>query len=107
LDPAALRSGPPPPSEWTAVLDGVEKANVDFRALIDSYSDADLMQEVSFFVAPKTMGNIKRIQVLWFLLSDQIHHRGQFSISSWPPALNLVHSFGADAARLPRRRGAL
>jgi len=82
LDPAALRGGPQPPSDWTDVLDAVERANVEFRALIDSYGDADLMQEVTFFVAPKTMGNIKRLQFLWFLLSDQIHHRGQFSIYS-------------------------
>jgi len=29
---------------------------------------------------PKTMGQTPRIAWLWFLLSDQIHHRGQFSI---------------------------
>jgi len=82
LDPAALRSGPQPPAGWTDLLNAIEQAHTEFRALIDSYSESDLLQEVPFFVAPKTMGNIRRLQFLWFLLSDQIHHRGQFSIYS-------------------------
>ena len=82
LDPSALRGGPEPPANWADLLNGIEKSHVDFRGLIDSYSEADLMQEVKFFVAPKTMGEMRRLQLLWFLLSDQIHHRGQFSIYS-------------------------
>jgi len=30
--------------------------------------------------APKTLGPITRMNWLWFLLHDQIHHRGQLSI---------------------------
>ncbi|NIP58360.1 MAG: hypothetical protein GWM92_04890 [Gemmatimonadetes bacterium] len=33
-----------------------------------------------FFTGPGTTGEIPRIDWLWFLLNDQIHHRGQFSI---------------------------
>jgi len=40
------------------------------------------MENVKFFSAPKTMGDYQRIGFMWFLLSDQIHHRGQFSIYS-------------------------
>lgn len=35
---------------------------------------------MKFFTAPKTIGDIPRIQFLWMMLSDQIHHCGQFSV---------------------------
>ncbi len=35
---------------------------------------------VKFLVAPKKMGDIPTMDFLWFILFDQIHHRGQFSI---------------------------
>jgi uncharacterized damage-inducible protein DinB len=58
----------------------LEKAHKEFRDLIASTPDAKLSENVHFLSAPKTMGEISRIDWLWFLLSDQIHHRGQFSI---------------------------
>jgi uncharacterized damage-inducible protein DinB len=35
---------------------------------------------VKFMVAPKTMGDLRCADVLWMLMMDSIHHRGQFSI---------------------------
>ena len=75
-------STPPAPSDWNTLLSALDKSHKDFRELVDSYSDAALMESVKFFTAPKTMSDVTRIQFLWFLLSDQIHHRGQFSIYS-------------------------
>lgn len=71
---------PPPPDNWNDLLVATEKANRDFRALIESASDATLHGIVHVFTAPKTMGETSRINWLWFLLHDQIHHRGQFSV---------------------------
>ena len=71
---------PEAPKKWEDVLAALEKASADFRSLIESASDDDLNQVVHFFTGPKQMGEIKRIDWLWFLLFDQIHHRGQFSV---------------------------
>jgi uncharacterized damage-inducible protein DinB len=75
-------SGKPPeaPASWDAVLTAIEKGHKDFGDLIRSASEEKLSQTVKFFVAPKTMGDIRRMDLLWFLLHDEIHHRGQFSI---------------------------
>ena len=75
-------SGAPPkaPEDWAALLDALEKAHQDFRGLIASASDEELEQKVHFFTAPKTMGEISRLDWIWFLLHDEIHHRGQFSV---------------------------
>ena len=71
---------PQAPQSWDEVLSSIEKAHQDFRELVSKASDEDLLKKVRFFSGPKTMGEFPRLDVLWFLLSDQIHHRGQFSI---------------------------
>jgi len=73
---------PQAPADWEDLLAAIEKAHTDYRAVVESFSDAQLMENVKFFSAPKTMGDYQRIGFMWFLLSDQIHHRGQFSIYS-------------------------
>jgi uncharacterized damage-inducible protein DinB len=75
-------SGTPPkaPDNWNELLAQLETANGSFRELIAGTSDDDLHAKVHFFTAPKTMGEISRINWAWFLLHDQIHHRGQFSV---------------------------
>ena len=69
-----------PPDSWDDLLAGLEKAHADFRDLVESTSDEGLMEKVTFFTGPKQMGEITRTDLIWFLLYDQIHHRGQFSI---------------------------
>ena len=71
---------PPPPESWSDILGAVEKAHKDFGDLIRSASEEKLRQTSRFFVGPKTMGDIPRIDFFWSVLHDEIHHRGQFSI---------------------------
>jgi len=71
---------PKPPDSWGEVLQMVESANADFRTLIAGASVDTLEEDVHFMTAPKTLGPVTRMNWLWFLLHDQIHHRGQFSI---------------------------
>ena len=42
--------------------------------------DERLLESVKFFTGPKTLGDVRRLDFAWFLLMDEIHHRGQFSI---------------------------
>jgi len=71
---------PAPPEDWDELLAALEKAHKDFRDLVSAASDAELEENVQFMVGPKQMGAISRKDWIWFLLHDQIHHRGQFSI---------------------------
>jgi uncharacterized damage-inducible protein DinB len=76
-----LTGAPPkPPESWDEIMTALEKAHAEYRKLIASASDEDLAGKVHFFTAPKTMGEITRMDWAWFLLHDEIHHRGQFSI---------------------------
>ncbi len=71
---------PLPPENWDDQLSALEKAHKEFGDLIRSAPEPKLSQTIRFFTGPKTMGDIPRIAMFWFLLSDEIHHRGQFTI---------------------------
>lgn len=77
---APSRPTPPPPESWTDLLAALEKAHKEFAETVRATPDADLVKPVKFLTAPKTLGDFRRIDFAWFLLSDQIHHRGQFSV---------------------------
>lgn len=72
--------GPAAPEKWEDVLEAIEAAHVDFRQTFESYTDDQLMETIKFFAAPKTLADFPRIAFAWFLVSDQIHHRGQLSV---------------------------
>jgi uncharacterized damage-inducible protein DinB len=73
-------SPPEAPRSLDEILEALEKAHQHFRDIISGASDEALAESVTFMTGPKQMGPIPRIDWLWFLLSDQIHHRGQFSV---------------------------
>lgn len=73
-------SPPPAPESWEEVLVAFEQAHRDFGQLVRATPDEVLFQKVRFFTGPGTLSDVRRIDFLWFLLSDEIHHRGQFSI---------------------------
>ena len=79
---SGMPSGGPPkaPDSWEAVITALEQAHKDFGDLVRSTPDAQLNETVKFFTGPRTLGDMRRMDLLWFLLHDQIHHRGQFSI---------------------------
>jgi uncharacterized damage-inducible protein DinB len=71
---------PPPPESWHEIVAAFEKAHRDYGDLVRSATDARLDEHVKFLTGPKTLGDVRLLDFLWFLLHDEIHHRGQFSI---------------------------
>ncbi len=71
---------PSPPQSLDEIVATFEKASGEWRALIDGTPEEQLFEKVHFFTGPKTMGEISRLDWAWFLLHDEIHHRGQFSV---------------------------
>ena len=74
-------AGPPaPPQTMDEIIGAFEQGHRQVVELVRGMSDDDMHGTVQFFVAPKTLGDIPKLDFLWFLLHDQIHHRGQFSV---------------------------
>lgn len=76
--PPAAR--PPLPDALDEIIAAFDASHKRVAALVQGMRDEQFGETVSFFVAPKTLGDIPKIRFLWFLLCDQIHHRGQFSV---------------------------
>ena len=58
----------------------MKEAHLEFGNLIRNATEEELRETVTFFVGPKQMGQYVRLDWCWFLLHDEIHHRGQFSV---------------------------
>ena len=72
---------PPPPQNWKEVIQGFEKVRASTLEALNASSDESLGSgTVTFFKGPKTPGEWPKMEFVWFLLFDQIHHRGQLSI---------------------------
>lgn len=71
---------PEPPASWDAILSELQRTHREYVDLVRRTSEADLHKTVKFFTGPKQMGDITRMDLLWTMLHDEIHHRGQFSI---------------------------
>jgi uncharacterized damage-inducible protein DinB len=76
---------PPPnmpamPTTWQGMIGEVDRALNVIRDKVRTVDDAQLNTTVKFMTGPKQVSDLRRLDVLWFLLNDQIHHRGQFSV---------------------------
>jgi len=76
---------PPPnmpakPANWQGVVGEVEKALKLFGDKVRKTDESQLNTTVKFKTGPKQVSDLRRLDVLWFMLNDQIHHRGQFSV---------------------------
>lgn len=71
---------PPMPDTWYALTGEVERATRILAEEVRKVGESQLDTTIKFFTGPKQMGDVRRLDFLWFLLNDTIHHRGQFSI---------------------------
>lgn len=78
---AALGSGgfPSAPTEWNEVLAALDELHGEITELLSRVEESQL-QPVKFFSGPGQMADFPAAEFLWFMLLDQIHHRGQLSV---------------------------
>jgi uncharacterized damage-inducible protein DinB len=72
---------PKPPEDFKAIVDQFDS---DFKGLVDLIKKTSDTQfntgTVKFFSGPGQMSDFPIPQFAWFMLCDQIHHRGQLSV---------------------------
>jgi uncharacterized damage-inducible protein DinB len=71
---------PEPPGTIGEIADAVERNYQRAVEILRGLDEAKLDETVQFFVGPRKLGDYTKHDFLWFLLHDQIHHRGQLSI---------------------------
>lgn len=70
---------PTAPATWAEVLEAFDTIHPKVLAAAGATSDAAL-KPVVFPVGPGKIGDYPPVDFLWFMLSDQIHHRGQLTV---------------------------
>jgi uncharacterized damage-inducible protein DinB len=71
---------PPSPATFPEVISTYEKAHAALIERLKRTPDAELNKTVKFFTGPKQMGDVRKMDLLWMMLMDSVHHRGQFSV---------------------------
>jgi uncharacterized damage-inducible protein DinB len=71
---------PQPPGSLQEVVSTYEQSHKRFVERIKKTPESALNKTVKFFVAPKQIGDVRTLDVLWLLLMDGVHHRGQLSV---------------------------
>ncbi|HUF50367.1 MAG TPA: DinB family protein [Longimicrobiales bacterium] len=71
---------PPAPATMADVIAAFERSRTDLLDLLRDCPDEELTGSVPFLVGPKQMGDVPKLAFVQFILNDQIHHRGQFSV---------------------------
>jgi uncharacterized damage-inducible protein DinB len=68
------------PATLPEVISTYETAHAKFVDRLKQTPESDLNKPVKFMTGPKQMGDIRKMDLLWFMLMDSIHHRGQMTV---------------------------
>jgi len=71
---------PPMPDDFAAIVEEFERDFDQVCRIIESATPESLATPVQFPVGPGQVGDWPKLQFAWFMLCDQIHHRGQLSV---------------------------
>jgi uncharacterized damage-inducible protein DinB len=71
---------PAVPNDWNELLAAFDEQHREMTELLGRINDESELKAVKFFTGPKQMADYPALEFLWFILHDQIHHRGQFSV---------------------------
>jgi len=71
---------PDPPQTMSQIISALEKKNAELKEKIHGLSEEKYNAPIAFPTGPGKMGDLRRADVLWTILMDEVHHRGQFSV---------------------------
>jgi uncharacterized damage-inducible protein DinB len=75
-----LEGGPKAPDTFGEIIAAFEKHHKENVTRVKNLAEADLNKSIAFPVAPKQMGQVRSLDILWTMLMDSVHHRGQLSV---------------------------
>ncbi len=72
---------PPAPTDWNALVAAFEQTHAGTMAKLNTLDNATYQSTISMMTGPGgATAPMRRADVLWIMLYDTIHHRGQFSV---------------------------
>ncbi len=71
---------PKHPATMQEIIAAFEKMYKENVGKVKNLSEADFNSLVKFPIGPKQMADLRKADVLWITVMDQVHHRGQLSV---------------------------
>lgn len=71
---------PKPPATLGEIVSAYEATHREIGQKLKAITEQELNTAIPFMVAPKQMGKVRRGDILWMMLMDSVHHRGQLSV---------------------------
>jgi uncharacterized damage-inducible protein DinB len=71
---------PKPPATLGEIVSAYEATHREMGQKLKALTDQEFNTAIPFMVAPKQMGKVRRGDILWMMLMDSVHHRGQLSV---------------------------
>lgn len=75
-----FKEGPKAPATMKEIWAALESTHKEMVPKVKALSEADYNSTIKFPIGPKQMGDFRKADVLWMMMMDAIHHRGQFSV---------------------------
>jgi uncharacterized damage-inducible protein DinB len=73
-------SMPPAPATFQEVISMYENSHKSNVNKVKALTEAELNSPIPWMVGPKQPGQVRRADVLWTAVMDNVHHRGQLSV---------------------------
>jgi hypothetical protein len=71
---------PPAPATYAEAIANYERGAKELMAAVEAMPDSRVSEKMTFFTGPKQIGTVPISQIMWLMLMDSIHHRGQLSV---------------------------
>jgi len=70
----------PPPATFQDVIDTYRKISTETVARVKATPDATFEKAIDFPVGPGKMAPVPVARIMWMMMMDAVHHRGQLSV---------------------------
>ncbi len=80
IEMEALGAPPAVPATMDEIISGLESATKASNDRVRAMSDDLFNEMMDFFTAPGQMGKMRKGDLLWMMVMDHVHHRGQMSV---------------------------
>lgn len=71
---------PKAPDTKEEIVSAYRAAHVEMVAKVKNLSEKEWDSAIPFMVAPKKVSQVRRADILWTMVMDSVHHRGQLSV---------------------------
>jgi len=71
---------PKVPATYGEILAAYEATHKDMVNKVKALTETEWNSSIAWMVGPKQMAQVRRADVLWMMMMDSVHHRGQLSV---------------------------